>query len=44
MDFQDQLNLGSLGVDGTLWGHIHSSSGSIGASPFNLSTDNVCDW
>ncbi len=43
MDFQDQLNLGSLGVDGTLWGHIHSSSGSIGASPFNLSTDNVCD-
>ncbi len=43
MDFQDQLNLSSLGVDGALYGHIHHDSGAIGASPFNLSTDNVCD-
>jgi 3',5'-cyclic AMP phosphodiesterase CpdA len=43
MDFQDQLNLGSLGVDGTLWGHIHSSQGAEGATPFDLATDSVCD-
>lgn len=43
MDFQDQLNLGSLGVDGALYGHIHYDSGAIGATPFNLATDNVCD-
>ncbi|MCK4511487.1 T9SS type A sorting domain-containing protein, partial [bacterium] len=43
MDFQDQLDLENLGVDGALWGHIHSSSGNIHSSPFDLSTDNVCD-
>jgi hypothetical protein len=43
MDFQDQLNLGSLGVDGSLWGHIHYSSGNVNAHPFNLSTETVCD-
>ena len=43
MDFQDQLDLENLGVDGALWGHIHSTSGNIHSSPFNLSTDNVCD-
>ncbi len=43
MDFQDQLDLSNLGVDGALYGHIHYDSGTIGASPFNLATDNVCD-
>jgi len=42
-DFQDQLDLDDLGVDGALWGHIHSTSGNIHSSPFDLSTDNVCD-
>jgi len=42
-DFQDQLNLGSLGVDGALYGHIHYTDGDINAHPFNLSTETVCD-
>jgi len=42
-DFQDQLDLDDLGVDGALWGHIHSTSGNIHSSPFDLATDNVCD-
>ena len=41
-DFQDQLNLGSLGIDGALSGHIHYTDGNIGAHPFNLSTETVC--
>jgi hypothetical protein len=43
MDFQDQLNLSSLGVDCALWGHIHYTSGSTSSPPYNLSLDNVCD-
>ncbi|MFH1502531.1 MAG: metallophosphoesterase [Candidatus Eisenbacteria bacterium] len=43
MDFDDEINLGSLGIDCALWGHIHSSSGSTGSPPFNLSLDNACD-
>ncbi len=43
MDFQNQLNLGSLGVDGSLYGHIHSNSGATGATPFDLATKSVCD-
>ncbi len=43
MDFQDQLNLGSLGIDCALWGHIHYTSGSISSPPYNLSTETVCD-
>jgi hypothetical protein len=42
-DFANQLNLNSLGVDISLWGHIHSSSGSIYQQPYDLSTDNTCD-
>jgi hypothetical protein len=42
-DFQGQLNLGSLGVDGSLWGHIHYTDGDINDHPFNLSTETVCD-
>lgn len=43
MDFRDQLNLGSLGVDCALWGHIHYTSGSTNSHPYNLSTETVCD-
>jgi len=42
-DFQDQLNLGSLGIDGSLWGHVHYTDGNINAHPFDLSTETVCD-
>ncbi len=43
MDFQDQLNLSSLGIDCALWGHIHYTDGSTSSAPYNLATDNVCD-
>ena len=43
MDFANQINLNSLGVDMALWGHIHSSTGSISQHPYDLSTDNTCD-
>lgn len=42
-DFASELNLGSLGVDCALWGHIHRTSGSLGQPPYNLSLDNACD-
>jgi hypothetical protein len=42
-DFSNQLNLASLGVDMSLWGHIHSNSGSLSSTPYNLATDQVCD-
>lgn len=42
-DFQNQLNLGGLGVEMALWGHIHSDSGSLAAAPYNLATAAVCD-
>ena len=43
MDFQDQLDLGDLGVDCALWGHIHYTSGSTSSPPYNLSLETVCD-
>lgn len=43
MDFQDQLDLSSLGVEMALYGHIHYDHGSIHSMPFNLATDNTCD-
>lgn len=43
MDFQDQLNLGSLGINCALWGHIHYSDGSTSNPPYDLALDNVCD-
>jgi hypothetical protein len=43
MDFQEQLDIGDLGIDCALWGHIHSSSGSISSPPYDLSTGAVCD-
>ncbi|MEA2097152.1 MAG: metallophosphoesterase [Candidatus Cloacimonadota bacterium] len=42
-DFSDQINLENLGVDMTLWGHIHSNSGSIYNYPYNLATAATCD-
>lgn len=42
-DFQNQLNLSSLGVEMALWGHIHSDSGSLTTQPYDLATESVCD-
>ncbi len=42
-DFSGQINLTNLGADMALWGHIHSSSGSLASPPYDLSTDNVSD-
>jgi hypothetical protein len=42
-DFDDELNLSALGIDMSLWGHIHYNSGSLTSTPYNLATDNVCD-
>ncbi|MBC8385883.1 MAG: metallophosphoesterase, partial [Candidatus Cloacimonetes bacterium] len=43
MDFSDQIDLSELGVDMSLWGHIHSDSGNINSHPYNLATENTCD-
>ena len=43
MDFADQLDLGSLGVELALYGHIHYDSGSLSSPPYNLATNNACD-
>jgi len=42
-DFANQINLGSLGVEMALWGHIHNDQGSISNPPYDLATNNVCD-
>ncbi|MDZ4121782.1 MAG: T9SS type A sorting domain-containing protein, partial [Candidatus Cloacimonadaceae bacterium] len=42
-DFSDQINLASMGIDMTLWGHVHSNQGSISVPPYNLGTRSVCD-
>ena len=42
-DFQQQLNLNTLGVEMALYGHIHRDEGSIYSQPFDLATDNTCD-
>ena len=42
-DFQDQLDLGDLGIDCTLWGHVHYTSGSVNAPRPDLSLETVCD-
>ena len=41
-DFNDQLDLSSLGVDMALWGHNHKNTGSIYSRPYNLSTAETC--
>ena len=42
-DFQNQLSLAALGIDMSLWGHIHYNDGSISVQPYNLATRSVCD-
>lgn len=42
-DFNNQLNLNTLGVNMALWGHIHYDSGSLTTQPYNLSTRAVCN-
>lgn len=42
-DFLSQLNLTSLGLDMSLWGHVHSNQGSISNQPYDLATRSVCD-
>jgi 3',5'-cyclic AMP phosphodiesterase CpdA len=43
MDFDDQLNLGGLGIELALWGHIHRDEGSLSGPPYDLATNNVSD-
>ncbi len=40
-DFDNQINLNTLGVEMALWGHIHSNQGSITVPPYDLSTNNL---
>jgi len=42
-DFDDQLNLGGLGIELALGGHIHRDDGSLSGPPYDLTTNNVCD-
>ncbi|MCF7920252.1 MAG: metallophosphoesterase [Candidatus Cloacimonetes bacterium] len=42
-DFDEEINLGTLGLDMALWGHIHSNSGNINQQPYDLSTAATCD-
>lgn len=41
-DFQNQLNLNTLGIDMALWGHIHRDTDDFNA-PYDISTDNAGD-
>jgi hypothetical protein len=42
-DYQDQIDLYDLDVDLALWGHIHSSEGSVSEPPYDLATAGTCD-
>lgn len=42
-DFEDDLNLTTLGVDAAFYGHIHKNKGNEDVYPLNLATDNICD-
>ena len=42
-DFSEQINLVNLGIDMALWGHIHSNSGSLTSTPYDLATESTCD-
>jgi hypothetical protein len=42
-DFDRQIDVGGLGVELAIWGHIHRNSGDISSPPYNISTDNLCD-
>jgi hypothetical protein len=39
-DFDNELNLGSLGIDMSLWGHIHRDEDDY-SHPFDIATDNA---
>ena len=43
LDFADQIDLNSLGLEMALSGHTHSDYGSITSPPYDLRTNNVCD-
>lgn len=42
-DFQEELDLYALDLDMSLWGHIHSNSGSVNTQPYDLATRSTCD-
>ncbi|ALO15004.1 flagellar basal body rod modification protein [Salinivirga cyanobacteriivorans] len=41
-DFNDDIDLTSLGADMALWGHTHSDTDDY-THPYNIGTDNICD-
>jgi 3',5'-cyclic AMP phosphodiesterase CpdA len=41
-DFQDEIDLGALGVEMALMGHTHGDSGVPPSPPYELITNNVC--
>jgi len=41
-DFNNDLDLETLGADMALWGHTHSNTDDF-IHPYNIGTDNVCD-
>lgn len=41
-DFNDDIDLSTLGADMALWGHTHSNTDDF-SHPYNIGTDNVCD-
>lgn len=42
-DFDDQINLSSLGAQMGIWGHVHYNTGNMSNPPYNLGTRSVCD-
>ncbi len=42
-DFQNQVDLGALGVELALTGHVHRDGGSLATRPFDLTTNATCD-
>ncbi|PLX17039.1 MAG: hypothetical protein C0599_14275, partial [Salinivirgaceae bacterium] len=41
-DFNDDINLETLGADMALWGHTHGNTDDY-VHPYDIGTDNVCD-
>ncbi len=41
-DFQNQLDLSSLGIDAAFWGHVHSNNEDY-TLPYDISTGSTCD-
>ena len=42
MDFKNELNLSSLGVDAAFWGHVHGNN-EDSIHPYDISTGATCD-